>query len=397
MRFRRAVAKALSARLIFVPSRAPESSLPSKSNPALASAVCVLVGATHLLIVIAGCSPRGGRASGAPQATPPEFVGNAACAECHPREHQAHKGTHHDLALRPASAAGLQGVAPRTGMIPRAGLRLVEDGEGLLVRREFPVRRDVRLHLAVGSGKYGMTFVSFLDDRHLMELRWSYFPPWNWWALTPGQEVRLRTDDPLGRVQDAEMSRRCMGCHTTALPEGRAVPEPSFFGVGCEACHGPGRAHIQAARIRQRDLRMEKLDRLPPSRLNGLCGRCHRSTAALDLTSPEASQTHRFQPHGLQRSACRTEGGQPLSCLGCHNPHTDAETDHRAYERICLACHAVPPAAAPGPRRPAASLCPVNPREGCIRCHMERRSAFPTAGIPATMVDHRIAIPAARR
>ena len=49
-----------------------------------------------------------------------------------------------------------------------------------------------------------------------------------------------------GAIDEAE-ARRCFGCHTTAsttaagFAASRAIP-----GVTCEACHGPGRAHVSA-------------------------------------------------------------------------------------------------------------------------------------------------------
>jgi hypothetical protein len=42
----------------------------------------------------------------------------------------------------------------------------------------------------------------------------------------------------------------CLRCHVTATPEMLAAEgaTPSLPGVQCEACHGPGRAHVEAAR-----------------------------------------------------------------------------------------------------------------------------------------------------
>src|SRR5262245_1707327 len=37
-----------------------------------------------------------------PGDAPPAFVKSAACAECHPKQHQQWIGSHHDLAMQPA-------------------------------------------------------------------------------------------------------------------------------------------------------------------------------------------------------------------------------------------------------------------------------------------------------
>src|SRR5258708_17639889 len=49
-----------------------------------------------------------------------------------------------------------------------------------------------------------------------------------------------------------------------------------------------------------------------------------------------------------------------LSCMNCHDPHTDVSKDTKTYEAKCLTCHSPAPstAAALFERKP----CPVNPR-----------------------------------
>ena len=78
----------------------------------------------------------------------------------------------------------------------------------------------------------------------------SYFPAYKIWDLTPGQEVHVAADTQFGRLDSADAAKRCLGCHSTALPaKGQGImPESRFFGVGCEACHGAGKAHIDAER-----------------------------------------------------------------------------------------------------------------------------------------------------
>src|SRR5262245_38761081 len=62
---------------------------------------------TGVLLAAAGCDhkaapPLPSKPSGTPVAATNAFVGSAACAECHPRETQAHAASRHAVTLRSA-------------------------------------------------------------------------------------------------------------------------------------------------------------------------------------------------------------------------------------------------------------------------------------------------------
>jgi hypothetical protein len=53
------------------------------------------------------------------------------------------------------------------------------------------------------------------------------------------------------RLEAAEREKvECLKCHVTGTPEliAAELGKPSLPGVQCEACHGAGRAHVEAAR-----------------------------------------------------------------------------------------------------------------------------------------------------
>ena len=58
-----------------------------------------------------------------------EFLGNAACVECHKKEFEAHKGSHHDLTMRIPTRESLQNLVPPTGTVPLAGYSFEEQNE----------------------------------------------------------------------------------------------------------------------------------------------------------------------------------------------------------------------------------------------------------------------------
>ncbi len=352
------------------------------------------------LLLLAGCTHRDTPTTVKPASDErSEFVGNKACAECHTAEFKSHQGSRHDRSLQAATRAALGSLTPDLGVVPLAGYAMAErDGALTLERQGLGSKKPEAqsLQLVLGSGKLGMTFVTLLGDDTLMETRMSFFPPYRLWDITPGQEIKIPGDAPFGRAHSGREAHNCLGCHATTVPSHLLQLAPRFYGVGCEACHGAGNAHIEAMRAKKYgEPHMEHLASKSPTQIDELCGRCHRTARDVDLQSPEVNLTHRFQPYALQRSACRTKSNEPLSCLSCHNAHTDVSTDLKAYERACLNCHAAPGTARPtriDPTARQARVCPVNKTSGCVGCHMRPKPAFTQTTIPAQMADHLISI-----
>ncbi|MCP4695590.1 MAG: cytochrome C [Gammaproteobacteria bacterium] len=66
-----------------------------------------------------------------------------------------------------------------------------------------------------------------------------YYPfPAKWYVIEK-RWVPYKADD----WRDTQMSYQCNGCHTTGFDPNTL--EFAEFGIGCEACHGPGSLHVQ--------------------------------------------------------------------------------------------------------------------------------------------------------
>ena len=63
---------------------------------------------------------------------------------------------------------------------------------------------------------------------------------------------------------------------------------------------------------------------------------------------------------------------------------------YEKYEAACRRCHTTT-MATPSPGV-SSKICPVNPRKGCIDCHMPARKVFEFQEAPTTMAEHRIAV-----
>lgn len=361
----------------------------------------IAVSLAGLLVALAGCAPKAAppTVATAPAPVLNEFVGSEACAPCHVAEARDHGKAHHSHTLRPMTQTALGKSAPPVGLLPgtNAAIGLVGDAYQL----EQPETGQTRpLEYAFGSGKQGLTFVAVGADNSVFEMRKSYIPRTHQWYTTPGQEANEGDPNVTGKRHRGSEAKNCMGCHTVTVSDFDISPEPKFMGVGCESCHGEGSLHIAAAKAgRLADLKMEKLEHIGGARMNSLCGRCHQTAESIQHLPARLRLTQRFMPYGLSLSACFRKSNDQLTCSTCHNPHRNAETSAKTYEKICLTCHsrgdssaAIGHAANPAPPGFKRTVCPVNPRGGCIPCHMPRRQVFGGTKLPIAMSDHYIKI-----
>jgi hypothetical protein len=230
-------------------------------------------------------------------------------------------------------------------------------------------------------------------------MRKTYFPGLHRWVTTPGQEVDEKDKSYIGH--DYGNQRDCLSCHTVTIPVDSLHPEPKFMGVGCEACHGPGSAHVAAWNAGKTDSSLERLNGAGGERINALCGRCHRTVEDVLAKPAFRHTTQRFPVFGLASSRCYQASGDKLTCITCHDPHRNARTEPHFYEAICLKCHTAGPvprstahagSGAEGRLSVRGKVCPVNPSTGCIACHMPRKQVFTNTLVPTAMADHLIKI-----
>lgn len=284
----------------------------------------------------------------------------------------------------------LGSLAPPTGPIPGTGYAVQVDRGGYeFTAPKYPGRAGP-LNLAFGSGKTGMTYVGVGPDS-LSAAQMSYFPRLHRWFLTPGHVARPAY--VLGASYGPDFSVKCVRCHTTTLEGGGLMPMRQDLGVQCEACHGPGSAHAGAMRAGiQGALGIDNPTQWGAARIIALCGKCHSAGAATGASGAGTRDTHRFQSDGLTQSSCYRLGGHTLSCITCHDPHTDATRDRAHYEAVCVGCHNPAPRADRAATGSRAKRCPVNAKAGCVSCHMPRRRIFSDSSVPTALAEHRIGI-----
>ncbi len=231
-------------------------------------------------------------------------------------------------------------------------------------------RSEALLEWAFGSGVRGITPVGSIEG-HYFEHRISWYTDGDRAALTMGHKTDPPSDivSALGMKQSAETIFQCFNCHGTGSKTGPDVSELRP-GIQCERCHGPGEAHVRAPSAKS----IYNPGRLSPSALVEACGQCHR------LTPPEVDdrESIRFAPVGLTASRCFRQSGK-LSCLTCHDPHSDVNRDAAYYVNKCVECHSG--------TTPAVN-CRRAARANCLPCHMAKSNTAPFL----TFTDHRIRV-----
>lgn len=245
-----------------------------------------------------------------------QYVGSAACSGCHSAKFESQSKTAHARALAEAGAR-----AASTPGIPIPALPAPEN----------------TAQWAFGAGEKAITWVSQTGEETIAEHGLSYYAATKSLDLTPGhansKDLVYRTYDPLGTAL------RCFRCHSTGpitLKAGYRV-QPSEPGVRCEACHGPGSAHVKSSGAPGT---IQNPKRLSPAELNVLCGSCHRQASDLDDETDWTNAWNvRHQPSYLHRAACFRNSNGALSCITCHNPHEPLKKTAISYDARCTGCH----------------------------------------------------------
>lgn len=319
-----------------------------------------------------------------------EYVGPAACAECHALKATPQKNTPMANAATPAASARI--LSLHSSMVFHSGPYQFEIRDSLYSVSDGANSVSQPLDWAFGAAEVGQTYV-FQRNGNFYESRVSFYPAIQELDLTLGHRAPVANDLPgaLGRIMPAPEVRLCFGCHTTASStSGRFDVTGLIPGVTCEACHGPGAKHVTA--MRRKQLKLASTTIANPAWLNPVdsvdfCGACHRTTWDVALANTVGVANVRFQPYRLEKSRCWGKGDARLTCMACHDPHVPLVRDPAAYDGQCLSCHVSSSMEKITQQHPG-KACPVSASK-CVTCHMAR---YEIPGSHAKFTDHWIRV-----
>jgi predicted CXXCH cytochrome family protein len=303
----------------------------------------------------------------------PDYVGSEVCATCHTAEAEAWSGSHHALAWTLPS--------PTTVLADFENTTFEHNGSTARFRMDDAGRYRVEVTETDGSTRnYPVHSVVGVEplQQYLLETEpgrlQSFDVVWDtekggWFHLYPDQ-VLPPSDGQHWTGPYKSWNARCAECHSTGYKKsfdpGLQIYTSSQaeIGVGCEACHGPAKAHLDWAEGATPDGKWSGLDPYGftqdfsgTERTIQQCATCHSRREAHDDASPVPGTTyHDAYSLALLRPGLYQADGQILDevyeygsflqskmyakgvgCVDCHNPHS--ATLVAEGNAVCTQCH----------------------------------------------------------
>ncbi len=182
----------------------------------------------------------------------PDYVGSEACTGCHADAAEAWKGSHHALAWTMPSpetvVADFDGTEfAHDGMIARFSVS--DDGYKVTVTEKDGVTTDYPVHSVAGIEPLQQYLLETEPGKvQSFDVVWDV-ERGSWFHLYPDQD--LPPGDGLHWTGPYKTwNARCAECHATGFEKNYDPSTQGYastqaeMGVGCEACHGPGEAHL---------------------------------------------------------------------------------------------------------------------------------------------------------
>ena len=338
-----------------------------KMTGLLATLVILLIPPLYLL-------RRGGKADPGKSAgviAPVAFTGNAACRDCHRETYDRWHNSHHDRAMDVATEETVLGDFDNSTFTHRGQ-----------VSRFY--RRDGRffVHTPGPDGKPGEFEITHTFGWTPLQQYLVPFPGGRLqclsivWDVERKQWYHLYPDQALDSSswfywtnQSQNWNGMCAECHTTYLQKNYDAATDTFqtrfveMDVGCEACHGPGAAHVAWAElpamgrpaVQDYALTVSTRD-ISARRQVELCAPCHARRASLadnrhefkdflDYASPQLLHQGFYYADGQILEEVYVYGSfvqskmydREVVCNDCHDVHSVKR--HEEGNALCLQCH----------------------------------------------------------
>ncbi len=344
--------------------------MPTLPDAALASVLVVVAGGSALAAAGGSAGPAWPDVypAGTDLAT---YAGAASCAPCHEEQYAAWELSPHGRAMGEAAAGGVLGRFDGTPTsLPDGAVRpLVERGRVLMEMETAAGRSRHPVTHWLGSGRQHQVYLSRGADGvlRLLPLLWSTLGE-RWIPLVLYQPAVLDPSSPAAWSRQDILRSGCFNCHlsqaTFRVGAGGMGVEWVDLPVNCEACHGPGRVHVEERTAGRDGPPLVDLAATGKEEEGRLCGVCHGArvgfsvwtserglpecamdTLAYDHLRVDATQGNTsYQYAGHVSSLCYRRGA--LQCRHCHDPHDclpralDGQSAIGLHsDRQCTVCH----------------------------------------------------------
>lgn len=294
------------------------------------------------------------------------YVGSQKCKECHADQFQQWEGSHHDKSMQKANRQTI--IAPFNGEVFKSqGVTstFFQKNGKFYVNTEG---RDGKNHDFEIIYAFGITplqqYIVLFPDGNFQCLRTAYDVIKNkWYDLYPDFKVVHKEWLHWSRG-GLNWNTMCADCHSTNVKKNYNEKDHSYktnyaiINVSCEACHGPGKEHVENAintNHYKSDGTMQMVG-LNSKELVDACARCHARRENITLQhTPQGTFLDHYFPQLITQDIYHPDGQildedyvygsfiqskmyhNGVSCKDCHNPHsTKRKFDDN---RLCMQCH----------------------------------------------------------
>ena len=281
-----------------------------------------------------------------------QYGGSESCRDCHAEEFQQWQKSNHGLAERHVLPA-LDETAFSPARSFKAGTQVssVNWSNGTALVTSVGLSHGPETHAVarvIGNDPLRQFLVPFPGGR-FQTLEASYDPRSNQWFNVNGEEDRQPGEWGHWTGRGANWNFMCAGCHNTRLQKNydaagdRYQTTMAEMSVGCEACHGPLKAHNEwQKKYGQTRMKDPMLVKLNHRQIMDNCGECHSRRAELTGDfAPGEEYLDTFNPDMVDGTELYYADGQVheedyefssflgsrmhdagVYCLNCHDPHT---------------------------------------------------------------------------
>ena len=380
-----------------------------------------------IVLAIGACSPSKSEPPPPPKPAAVEssiaardYIGPAACGECHPEQHVAWSQSLHRVMNQPAEGDAVIADLDQTLAYAGGTVRMARDDRGY----EMTFARGAqttRYRVTRTIGKKSLQEFVGIAEGGTEEVRL----PVGWWPRLRGFYPQAFFDpwlaeDELDIYTEVKepWAERCPWCHSTYPFEQRiarasgprslghgleqffvgpaggtrlAVAQQVTTGISCESCHLGGRAHAAGGPIHFVPLGAEPrgnapaptafaIERLDHEIVNTVCAQCHSGPSP--RFADGSSSRNSSEALDLAASSCTT-----ARCTHCHDPHRGGASEERAVA-ACTECHGALGDSEAARAHAGTGHAGVT----CLDCHMPKI----TMGIDRYVRSHRISSPTDR-
>jgi hypothetical protein len=310
-----------------------------------------------------------------------DYVGAAACAECHQAEYDAWKKSPHGRAMAVASPDTVLASFDGSSLsLPDGKITFTRGAGGFamdIASRAGTEHRPVDVVLASGRQHQLYVVRSAAGGLTLLPAVWSTKTK-AWLPLSLYQAADLDPASPnYWGAQD--MARGCVSCHLSQYhrrvdAEG-ARSEWVDFPVNCESCHGPGREHVRRRRAGDTREVYRDLKDLGSVEESRVCGGCHGFQLKRYVFPPADDGLPQIFVTSLLNQSLRPDGTQHLTSY--QYPGHVLSAGFREKVLRCKDCHA--PHGLEARAKDGASAVGALTNNQCTTCHEELVAPRPVA------------------